>query len=222
MVHADDHSQAVLLGVVHRVGEDGQAFLNLLGVGLLELAVLDARVPLQRLDGGYYHNQIGLQPTRPGCDVAELLHAQIGSEAGLHYDVGRQLEGGLDGGQAGAAVGDVGEGTAVDYSRCVLKGLHQVWLHRLLHEDGHCTYTADLLSLHRIALAVVGDGDLTHPLLAVHQVAADGVDCRYLAGRSDLEARLIGDPAVLVAEADDDLPEDPGFNVQHALPHDRL
>ena len=213
MVHADDHAQTILPGVVYLVGEYGQTFLHLLWVGLLKVTVLDARVPLQRLDCGDDHDQIRLQFTRPGGDVAELLHAQVSSEARLHYDIGRQLEGRLDGGQAGAAVGDVGEGAAVDYGGCVLECLHQVGLHCFLHEDGHGAYTADFLSLHCITLAVVGDGDLTHPLLAVHQVAADGVDCRYLAGRRDLEASLIGDPSVLVAEADDDLPESPGFDV---------
>ena len=39
---------------------------------------------------------------------------------------------------------------------------------------------ADFLGLDRLALAVVGKGDLAHPALAVHEVLADGVDGGYL------------------------------------------
>ena len=90
------------------------------------------------------------------------------------------------------------------------------------HQDGHGADAADLLGLHGLALLVVGKGDLAHPLLAVHQVAAYGVDGRDLAGRGDLEASLVGDSSVLVSEAYDDAPQAPALDVQHTLPHDLL
>ena len=61
-------------------------------------------------------------------DVQELLCAQICAEAGLGDDVVGQREAELGGHDAVAAVGDVGEGTAVNEGGGALQSLDQVGL----------------------------------------------------------------------------------------------
>ena len=80
---------------------------------------------------------VGLQTRHTALDVQELLRAQVGAEAGLGDGVIAQLQGHLGGGHGVAAVGDVGEGAAVDERGGVLQRLHQVGLQSVLQQGGH-------------------------------------------------------------------------------------
>jgi hypothetical protein len=62
---------------------------------------------------------------------------EIGAEAGFGHDVVGELQRRLGRDHRVAAMGDVGEGAAVDEGRVVLQRLHEVRLHRVLEQDGH-------------------------------------------------------------------------------------
>ena len=198
----------------------GQPLLDVLGAWLVDVLVLGSAVPLQRLDGGDDDGDAGLQPAGAAGDVAELLHAEVGAEAGLEDDVVGELLRRLYGDEARAAVRDVCEWAAVDDAGGPLDGLDEVGLNRVLHQDRHGADDLKLTRRHWLPLLVVGDRDRRHAPLEVHEVAAYGVDGGDLGGGGDLEAALVGDAVVLAAEAYDHLAEGPALDVDDALPHD--
>ena len=103
----------------------------------LEVGEGHAAVHLQGADGGDQDHGIRDQAGVAALDVEELLGAQVGGEAGFGHHVVGQLEAQLGGLHRVAAVGDVGEGTAVDDGGRVLEGLHQVGHEGVLEQDGH-------------------------------------------------------------------------------------
>ena len=81
---------------------------------MVQLGLGHAAVAFQCPDSGYHHHGAGPQTRQTALDVQELFRAQICAEAGLGHSVIAQLQGHAGGGDGVAAVGDVGEGTAVD------------------------------------------------------------------------------------------------------------
>ena len=92
----------------------GQTLLQGLQVLAVQLGLGHAAVVLQGPDSGHDHNGGGLETCLAALDVDELLGAQVGGEAALGDGVVRHLQGHPGGHHGVAAVGDVGEGPAVD------------------------------------------------------------------------------------------------------------
>ena len=118
--------------------------------GDLELGAVGAAVQLERPHGGHEHHGHGVEAGRLALDVEELLGPQVEAEAGLgHHPVGvgeRHL-GGDDG---VAAVGDVGEGTAVHEGGHALDGLHEVGLEGVLEDHHHGAHRLQIGGGHRL------------------------------------------------------------------------
>jgi hypothetical protein len=177
----------------------GHAGFQRLEVFLLEVVLLDAAVHLERADGGDHDHAIGLEARLAALDVEELLHAEVGAEAGFGDDVIRQLECGRGGDHRVAAVRDIGEGAAVDEGRRAFQGLHQVGRDRFLEQRGHGAVALEVLGAHGFALARIGDDDVAEPLFQVVEIPRQAEDRHHFGSDRDIEAGLaritVGDAA---------------------------
>ena len=86
---------------------------------------------LQRPHRGDQHDRRRFEAAHPALDVKEFLRAQVSAEAGFGHSIISQFQSHPGCGQAVAAVGDIGERTAVDDRRHIFQRLHQVRLDRL-------------------------------------------------------------------------------------------
>ena len=129
---------------------------------------------LEGAHGGDDHHRRGLQAGLPALDVDELLRAEIGAEAGLRDHVVAELEAGAGGDHRVAAMGDVGEGAAMDEGGVALQRLHEVGLQGVLEEHRHGARGLDVLEGHRLAVAGLGDDDAAEARLEVVEVLARG------------------------------------------------
>ena len=114
-------------------------------------------------------------------DVHELLHADVGAEAGFGDDVIGQFEGDLVGDDGAIAVGDVGKRSGVHEGGRALQGLHQVGLDGVLHQDGQRAGHAQVLGGDRFALLVGAKDHAAKALAHVCQAGGQGQDGHDLA-----------------------------------------
>ena len=91
-----------------------------------QLSFIGAAVELQSPDRGHDHHCIRPQSRPTALDIQKLFGPQISAEARLRHHIVPQPQSGLGGGHAVAAVGDVGEGTAVDDGGSPLQRLGQI------------------------------------------------------------------------------------------------
>lgn len=98
-------------------------------------------------NGSDNNDGVGLKTADTTLDVAELLHANISTEASLGNHVTvilfwlsflntSKLEGNLVSEDGRVAVSDVGERTGMHKDWCALESLHQVRLDGIAHENG--------------------------------------------------------------------------------------
>lgn len=96
-----------------------------------------------------------------GCQQCQryplTLHANVGTKASFGDDITvaalvvtlldtSKLESNAIGDDGRVTVSNVGERTGVNKDGCALEGLHEGGLDGVLHEDGHGTSTANVLS----------------------------------------------------------------------------
>ena len=139
--HHDRHTEArrdveMCFQVGHASPEKRQV---LLGVGTGERATghhfRASTVRLQRPHRRHHHHAIWPQTGHPTFDVEELLHAHVGTEAGLGHHVVTEMKRHPVGEDRRIAVGDVGEGPGVHEGGLTLQCLHEIGMKRVLHED---------------------------------------------------------------------------------------
>ena len=155
--NADRQTKA--LQVFNVAGQVHAARTHGLGVGLAQIGLGHAAVGLERAHRGHQHNGGRVQPGIAALDVKELLRAQIRAEAGLGHNVVGQLEAQPGGNGTVAAVGNVGERTAVDDGGVVLQRLDKVRVERVLQKCGHRARRADLPGGDGLAVVGVGADD---------------------------------------------------------------
>ena len=163
LVDGHDDRHAVELHVLDVLLQVLKTLVERVEVLLLEIGERDATVHLQRPDGRDQDHRVGNQAGVAALDVEELLGAQVGGEAGLGHAVVGQLEGQLGGLHRVAAVGDVGEGAAVDDGGRVLERLDEVRHEGVLEQDRHGAGHLE-----------VGRGDRLPVLVEAHDDAARG------------------------------------------------
>ena len=91
-----------------------------------QLSFIGAAVEFQGPDRGHDDHCIRPQSRSAALDIQKFLGTQIGAEARLRHHIVPQPQSGLGGGHTVAAVGDVGEGTAVDDGGSPLQRLGQI------------------------------------------------------------------------------------------------
>ena len=153
-------------------------------------------------------------------DVEEFLRTEVGAESGLRHGVVAELQGQLRGGHGVAAVGDVGERSAVDDRRRVLQRLHEVGLERLDQQRGHRALRLEVAGRDGLAAAAVGDDDSRQTGLEVVDVGSEAEHGHHFRSDGDVEAVLAGHAVRLAAEAADDVAQLAVVHVDAALPGD--
>ena len=166
------------------------------------------------------HHGVGLDAGLAALDVHELLGPQVGAEAGLGDRILREPHRQLRGQHAVAAVGDVGEGPAVDEGRIAFQRLHEVRLEGVFQEHGHGAVGLQIGRGDRFAVAGIGDDDPPQPLAQFGQRLAEAEAGHDLGGDGDVEAAFAGHRIVHPAQADDDVPQRPVVHVHDPLPDD--
>ena len=142
---------------------------------------------------------------------------RVSAEAGLGDHVVPQLQGSVGGRDRVAAVGDVGEGAAVDEGGGVLQGLDQIGADGVLQQGGHGPLGLQIGAVDWLPGAVVGHHHPAQPGLQVREVGGQAEHGHDLRGHGDVEAVLPRDAVHLAPQAADDVPELPVVHV-HAPP----
>ena len=175
---------------------------------------------LERADRGDQHDGIRLEARHAALDVHELFRAQIGAEAGFGHDIVRQAQCGAGGDDRVAAVGDIGEGAAVNDRRVVLQRLDQVRQDRVFEQHGHRAVRLDVAAEHWAFVAAIADDDVAQPLFQICQVIGEAQDRHDFRGDCDVEpgfARIaVADPA----QRADGLAQGAVVHVQRTAPGD--
>ena len=220
-VDGHHHGQAeTVLHVLDVAAQIGQAGPDSVGVGLVQVSLGHAAVALEGPDGGHQDAGRGGDAGSAALDVQELLGAQIGAETGLGDHIVGQGQAQTGGHDAVAAVGDVGEGTAVDDGGVVLQGLDQVGVDGVLQQGGHGAGCADLAGRHRLAVVSVGADNPGQAGLQIGQAGSQAEDGHHFAGHRDVKAVLPGGAVGLAAQAVHDEPQLTVVHIHAALPGD--
>ena len=156
-VQGDDDGEAEFLQVLDVAGEVDDAARHGGDVFGGEVAAGDAAVHLERADGGDDDGAGGGEVGLAAFDVEEFFAAEIGAEAGLGDDDFGEFERELGGDHRVAAMGDVGEGAAVDEGGGAFDGLHQVGHQGVAQQDGHGAVGLQVLRGDEAAVAAGGD-----------------------------------------------------------------
>ena len=209
-----------VLDVVHVLQQVGQALLQSLQVLVIEIRLGHAAVILQGADGGHDDHGGGMEAGHAALDVQELLSAQIGGEARLGDGVVAQLQRHAGGGDGVAAVGDVGEGAAVDKGGGALQRLDQIGLQGVLQQGGHGALGLQIVGGDGLAVVGIAHDDPGQTCLQVGDVAGQAQDRHDLAGHGDLKAVLPGHTLDLAAQAVHDVAQLAVVHIHGALPGD--
>ena len=200
----------------------GHASLECLEVLLVEVGLGDATVVLQRTSGRNDHDGAGANARHAALNVEELLGTQIGTEAGLGNGDIAKAHRHTRGHDRVAAVGNVGEGTAVDKRGRALERLHQVGLERVLKQRGHGTLGLKVAGTDGLAGKAIADDNLAQALLEIADARRQAQDCHDLGGDGDIEAVLARHALGLTANAVDDVAQLTVVHIDDALPSDAL
>lgn len=219
-IDGDDDGKAEALDVLDVLLQVGDARGQGLHVELAEPLLGHASVHLQGPYGGDDDDGVGLEAGQAALDVEELLGAQVGGEARLGDEVVGQFEAVLGGHDAVAAVGDVGEGAAVDEGRNAFEGLDEVGLEGVLEEHGHGPLSAQIAGRDGPVVVGVGDDDPGQAFLQIGDARGETEDGHDLRGDGDVEAVLPGHALGLASQADDDVAEGPVVHVHDAAQDD--
>ena len=200
----------------------GHASLECLEVLLVEVGLGDATVVLKRTSGRDDHDGAGANARHAALDVEELLGTQIGTEAGLGNGNIAKTHSHTRGHDGVAAVGDIGEGTAVDKRGRTLERLHQIGLERILEQCGHGTLGLKVAGTDGLAGKAIADDNLAQAFLEVADARRQAQNCHDLGGDGDIEAVLARHALGLTANAVDDVAQLTVVHIDDALPSDAL
>ena len=170
----------------------GQAALQSLQILGIQVGLGHAAVVLQGADRGYHNHRIGGEARHAALDVQELLCTQVGAEAGLSDGIVAQLQSHTGGHDGVAAVGDVGERTAVDKGGSTLQGLDQVGLEGVLQKSGHGAGGLQVPGGDGFLVVGIANNNAAQTLLQIGDGGGQTQNCHDLAGYGDVKAVLPG------------------------------
>ena len=220
-VDGHHHGQAEDLAhvgdVAQQVGHAGLEGLEVLGA---EVGLGDTAVVLEGAHRRHDHAGVGLKAGHAALDVAELLGTEVGAEARLGHYVVAQLHGRLGGHDGVAAMGDVGEGAAVDEGRRVLERLHEVGRDGVLEKGRHGTLGVQVVRRDGTLVVGVAHHDAAQALLEVGDGGGQAEHGHDLGGHRDVEAVLARHAVGHAAHAAHDVAQLAVVHVNDALPCD--
>ena len=158
----------------------GHAGLEGLEVLLVEVGLGNTAVVLKGASGRDNHDGVGTNARHAALDVQEFLGTQIGTKAGLGNGDIAKTHSHTRGHDGVAAVGDIGEGTAVDKRGRTLERLHQIGLERILEQCGHSSLGLKVACADGLAGKAVADDDLAQALLEVADARRQAQNCHDL------------------------------------------
>ena len=205
--------------MTEQVGHTG---LERLEVLLVEIGLGNAAVVLKCTGGGDNHDGAGANARHAALNVEELLGTQIGAKACLGNGDIAKAHSHARSHDGVAAVGDVGEGAAVDKRGRTLERLHQVGLERILKQRSHGALSLEVAGADGLAGITVADDDLAQALLEVVDTRGQAQDRHDLGGNGDIEAVLARHALSLAANAVDNVAQLAVVHVDNALPGDAL
>ena len=138
---------------VRRAGTDSSR------IRFLEVALPRTAVQLESPNGAYQHSCVGTQAGLAALDVEELLRPEIRSEARFGHHYVRQPESGARCDDRVAAVGNIGEGSAMNEGEVAFEGLHDVRLQSVAQQGCHRPVDAEIPGRDRFAVPTAGDDD---------------------------------------------------------------
>ena len=159
LVEGDEHGAVELGGGVEVSGEVFEAVFKGVSVGLSEGIERGTAVHFESAYGGDEHDGGRGETALTAFDMDEFFTAEVKGEAAFGDDeigVGKGHAGGDDG---VAAVGDVGEGAAVEKGGHALDGLDEVGLDGVPKEGHEGTRDAEFLGEDRLARRGEADHD---------------------------------------------------------------
>ena len=131
----DGHAELPQVGDMPR--QIGEAGLQRRKVFRAERVLGDAAVHFERAHRGDDHRRRRLQSCLAALDVEEFLRPEVRAEARFGDDVIGELERRSRRHHGVAAVGDIGERTAVHKRGRAFEGLHEIGLERVLEQRRH-------------------------------------------------------------------------------------
>ena len=220
-VDGDDHRQAEgVFQVVDVFEQVGQAFFQRGDVFRAERVFADAAVVFERAHGGDDDGAVGLEPALTAFDVDEFFRAQIRAKARLGHGVVAKCQRAAGGDEAVAAVGDVGEGSAVDERRRAFDGLHQIGLDGVFEQRRHRALRLQIAHVNGFAATVPGDNHRAEAVFEVGQIARETEGGHDFAGDGDVEAVRAQGAVHRFAEAADDVAQLAVVHIDRAPPSD--
>ncbi|KXT85823.1 hypothetical protein STRDD11_00199 [Streptococcus sp. DD11] len=170
-IDCHDCGQTVdILDIFQMLVQIGQTICNSLHILCGQVALGYAAVHLKGPNGGYQHDSRRPQARHPALDVNEFFSSQICSKSGFSDRIVGVFEGQLGSQHTVAAVGDIGERSAVDQGRCMLQGLYQVWMDSVFKNGCHSASGFQILSRHWLSGIVVADNNLIEPVFEVGHI----------------------------------------------------
>ena len=178
----------------------GQTLLQSLQILLAGFRLGHAAVVLQGPGGCHQHHAVGMQAGHPALDVQKLLRTQIGAEAGLGDGIVAELQGNLGSRDGVAAMGNVGEGAAMDKGRGMLQGLHQIGLQGILQQGSHGALSVEIPGGDGLAVPGVGHHQTGKACLQVVDIRSQTQNSHHFGGHGDIIAILSGDAVDLAPQ----------------------
>ena len=219
-VDGDDDRDAELLEVVDVGFEVFHAGFHCVHVWFAAFVLGDAAVVFEGTDGCNKYDCIRGEAGVAAFDVHELFGAEVGAEACFRDDVVGEFEGEPGCPDGVAAVGDVGERSAVDEAGGVFEGLDKVWFEGVFEEGGHCALCLKVTRVKDFSAAGVADDDSAEPGFEVGDVGCKAEDCHDFGGYGDHEVIFAGDAVGRASHADDEVAQRTVVHVEAAFEGD--
>ena len=207
---------------VHMVEQIGQTPLQRRQIFRIQLRLGNAAVEFQRPHSGHQHNGVWLQTRQAAFDVQELFRAEVRAEARLRHSVVSQPHSHPGGGDGIAAMGDIGEGAAMDKHGRSLKGLHQIRLQGVLQQRRHGALGLEVMGRDRHTVIGIGHYHPAKARLQVGDIPGKAQHRHDLAGHGDVKAILPGNALHPAAQTVHDIAELAVIHIHAALPDDAL
>ena len=180
-VYCYHYGKAVFAKIVYMSFKVDSSCLERIEIFARQLCLWNSAVIFKRSYSCDENHRVGRKPCLPALDVKEFFGSEIGSEACLGYSIVAKLKRKLCCSYRVTAVSYICKGTAVNERGCVLYGLDEVGLYRILEQSSHSSVCAKLFTVNGRARIRVGYENVAEPFLEVGYRLRKAKNSHYLA-----------------------------------------